>query len=107
MQLTILVGYPDNVGRRHIFCGHGHGPASYSDADKDKLEPFRFGMTYDVVFPAMTVSGNYIVYPHPDGVGPRREWKLKWVKADDGEEVSHGHNLSQEQVQIGGYCGQF
>jgi hypothetical protein len=107
MQLTVLTGYPDNVGRRHIFAGHGKGPASYNHTTKDPLERIRFQLYYDVVFPATTVSGTYTVIPIPSGVGPRVEWKLKWVKADDGDEVAAGHNLSNEEIQIGGFAGQF
>jgi|SRR5215475_7796780 len=103
----MLTGYPDNVGRRHIWCGYGNGPAHYSHQTKDPLASPRFQFYFDAVFPAVSVSGEYIVYGVAHGVGPRQEWTLKWVKAEDGEEVSNGHDLSDEQVQLAGFGGQF
>jgi hypothetical protein len=54
MQLTMLTGYPDNVGRRHIWAGYGNGPANYQQAAKDPLAQPRFQFYFDTVFPAVT-----------------------------------------------------
>jgi hypothetical protein len=107
MQLEFLIGYPDNVGRRHIWAGHGTGPANYQQAAKDPISIPKFQFYIDVLFPATTVSGTYVVYGMPSGVGPRQDWKLKWVVAATGAEVANGTNLSAQQVQLGGFGGQF
>jgi hypothetical protein len=110
MQLTMLIGYPDNVGRRHIWCGHGHGPHTYEHATKDPLEPPRFQFYFDSVFPAVSKSGNYIVYGVASGVGPRQQWRLVWkhfTGLQIGQEVAEDTNLSAEEVQLSGFGGQF
>lgn len=107
MQLTLLSGYPDNVGRRHIWCGHGKGPSSYSQANKDPLERIRLSWWYDAIIPALTTSGTYRVEGIASGVGPRQEWKLKWVVAATGAEVANGTNLSTQTVQLAGFGGQY
>jgi hypothetical protein len=107
MQLTMLTGYPDNVGRRHIWAGYGNGPANYQQAAKDPLAQPRFQFYFDTVFPAVTTSGTYIVYGIASGVGARLEWTLKWVVAATGAEVANGTNLSAQHVQLGGFGGQF
>ena len=107
MKLTLLKGYPDYVGKRQIFCGTGIGPTSYtqkaSGGDVITYPPFQNYI--DVIFPAMTLSGTYIVYPYPAAVGPRQVWALKWVTASTGAEVSAAVDLSAEKVQFGGFGG--
>jgi hypothetical protein len=107
MQLTLLHGYPDNVGRRHIWCGYGNGPANYQQATKDVLAAPRFQFYFDVIFPALTKSGTYIVYGFSTGVGARQQWALKWVTAATGVEVANATDLHLEQVQLGGFGGQY
>jgi hypothetical protein len=107
MNLTLLTGYPDNVGRRHIWCGYGSGPASYHQTTKDPITVPRFQFFIDCLFPAVSKSGTYLVYGIASGVGARQEWKLKWVTASSGAEVANGTNLSNEEVQLGGFGGQF
>lgn len=107
MQLTLLSGYPDNVGRRQIWAGYGTGPASYNATTRDPLAFPRFQFYVDVIIPAVTVSGTYIVYGIAAGVGPRQQWALKWVTAATGAEVAAATNLSAEQVQLGGFGGQY
>src|SRR4051812_11050098 len=107
MQLTLLHGYPDYVGKRVIICGSGVGPSSYVQAASggDVLSAPRFLNYFDVVFPAMTLSGTYIVYPFPTAVGARATWALKWITASTGAEVSSSTDLSAEKVQIGAFGG--
>lgn len=110
MQLELLRGYPDYVGRRMIFCGWGHGPESYDRHTHDPLANFAFQSYYDVVFPAVSSSGRFIVYGIAKGVGARLDWALKWVRAsgeDAGEEVEDEEDLSEETVQIGGFAGRY
>lgn len=110
MQLTLLSGYPDFVGRRSIWCGYGQGPEHYSRTEKDPLHVPPFSYFVDAIIPAVSSSGRYMVYGVAEGVGARQEWKLKWVKAsgeDAGEEVENNHDLSEETVQLAGFGGQF
>jgi hypothetical protein len=37
MQLTLLHGYPDLIGKRFAFVGYGTGPASYSRTTGDAI----------------------------------------------------------------------
>lgn len=104
MQLTLLNGYPDRVGRRLIFCGWGNGPLSYEDTG-DPIQLPGYANHIDIIFPAVSVSGNYQVVGQPSVQGPRAAWVLIWKNAADGSAVSAGEDLSQETVQIGGFGG--
>jgi hypothetical protein len=106
MQLTLLHGYPDMIGRRFDWCGYGNGPASYVAAG-DPLDPLPTGFSnhIDNINPAMTVSGNYIVYGKPSAGGPRADWVLIWTQA--GTPVVAGTDLSQEVVQLSGLGGKY
>lgn len=107
MQLTLLHGYPDRVGKRLIFCGSGVGPSSYvvKASGGDPISIPAFQNYADVIFPAMSLSGTYIVYPYPSAVGPRATWSLQWVTKSTGAEVSTTTDLSAEKVQLGGFGG--
>src|SRR5215475_10888898 len=102
MQLTLLNGYPDNIGRRHAWVGFGSGPESYHRHTRDPVFFPRQTFYIDVIIPALSTSGDYMVYGVAHGVGPRLDWALKWVDAESGEEVSEHEDLSEETVQIGG-----
>lgn len=114
MVVNLIEGlYPDFVGRRQIFAGSGNGPASYvTGGDPTTLSNPR--LYIDVLFGGvMTVSGNYVVYAVPSGVGIRQTWKLVWFHTTTvgggvvGAQATAAANLSVEQIQIGGFCGQF
>lgn len=77
MQLTLLHGYPDLVGKRSIFCGYGSGPASYVQTG-DAVTTGQYGYYIDAIFEATTVSGSYAVTFQPSGFGPRATWKAIW-----------------------------
>src|SRR5271170_1598144 len=107
MQLTLLHGYPDLIGKREAWCGYGSGPASYVQVTTlgggDPLSVPVFQEYIDIAFPAMTKSGTYIVYPVPVTTGIRPTWRLKWITASSGAEVAAATNLSTESVQIAGF----
>ena len=114
MQLTFLHGYPDYIGKRFAFCGFGKGPKSYAvktgsastaEGGGDVVQIPRFQNYFDIIFPAMSLSGTYLVYPYPVASGPRQTWSLKWVTASTGAEVSAATDLSAETVQLGGFGG--
>lgn len=128
MQLELLSGYPDNIGRRHAWVGFGTGPTSYQQATKDIIFFPRQTFYIDAIIPALSynpttgVIGTYIVYGVPaplgplapngvaagvSGVGPRLVWALKWCLASSGAEVANGTNLSGQQVQLAGFGGQY
>jgi hypothetical protein len=111
MVLNVLYGlYPDFVGRRAIIVGNGTGPALYvtgGDTVTLNLPNYYIDALAGEV---LTVSGNYYVRPIPSAVGPRAVWKLKWYYATGASantEVTASTVLSSEQLQIGGFCGQF
>jgi len=108
MQLTLLRGYPDFVGKRATFVGWENGPASYSQATGDVVTLPQRNYYIDAVNGGATnsVSGNFYVRSQSSGVGPRMTWALIWYTSL-GVQVANGVNLSAEQVQIGGNCGQY
>lgn len=107
MQVTLLHGYPDYIGKRLAICGYGTGPKSYVQlaSGGDVVQFPRFQNYVDILFPAMSKSGTYIAYPFPTMVGARAVWALKWVTASTGAEVGAAVDLSAESVQIGGFGG--
>ncbi len=109
MQLTLLHGYPDYIGKRQAICGYGTGPKSYVQAASggDQVVQPRFQNYFDVLFPAMSLSGTYIVYPFPKAKGARQTWALMWVTRTTGAEVAASTDLSGETVQLGGFSGDF
>ncbi len=78
MYLKVQQGYPDLVGRRLIFCGAAAGPSSYDPTAGDVVEPFAYNNYIDLMFPVISVSGNYEVKFQPSHTGPRATWKAFW-----------------------------
>jgi hypothetical protein len=78
MQLTLLKGYPDFVGKRAIWCGYGNGPSSLAAAgDPIALPLYEWyidGMAGDFI----SVSTTYGVVGVPSAVGARASWVLVW-----------------------------
>jgi hypothetical protein len=117
MQLTLLKGYPDFVGKRATFAGFGNGPASYvqfvaatAPAAGTGGDPFTLPMPnyyIDALGGATSVSGTYYVRAVSSGVGARQKWVLVWYVAATNAQVGAGVPLSAEQLQIGGLCGQY
>ena len=106
MQLTLLKGYPDFVGRRSVFAGYGNGPASYNHTNGDPIAIPWPNWYIDAVGSGVSVSGTYYVEGRPSGVGARQKWALQWFLTAGGP-VTDGTNLAGEQVQFGGNCGQY
>ena len=109
MQLTLLHGYPDNIGRRAAFVGWGAGPASYVQAASggDVVTVPRFQFYIDFLDGNLSVSKTYYIQAFPTGIGARQTWALKWAVAATNVEVGAGVNLSAERVQLGGFGGQY
>lgn len=106
MQLTLLKGYPDLMGRRRAFAGYGNGPSSYPSGGDPLVLP-GYESYLDAVFGGVSVSGTYFVASRPAGVGPRQAWYVKWFASSTGAEVSPGTDLSAESIQIGGFWGEY
>jgi hypothetical protein len=108
MQLTLLHGYPDAIGRRKVIVGFGTGPASYLGgvANGDALTGLPFQWYTDAVLgPVVSVSGNYIAIPQISGVGARQTIKLRYFAFAAGSpaigaEVGNATNLSAEKFQV-------
>lgn len=109
MQITLLHGYPDAIGRRKVVVGFGVGPTSYTGgvAGGDAITGLPFQWYTDAVIndPIVSVSGNYIAIAQPGGVGPRQTWKLRYfafaaTSPAIGAEVTNATNLSAEKFQI-------
>lgn len=107
MNITLQHGYPDYVGKRQILCGSAIGPTSYSQTTGDPVALNRFQTYIDVLFPAYTVSKTYLVLFYPNTTGPRATWTAKWYTAAGMTEVSNLTNLSAEQLQVGGFGGDY
>lgn len=107
MQVNLLHGYPDVIGKRFAWCGFLNGPKSYTTGGIIVTLP-GFQNYIDIVFASgFAVSGNYYVDPIQVTVGPRATWKLIWTVASTDAEVAPGTDLSAEQVQLGGLGGQY
>jgi len=107
MQVTLLKGYPDRVGKRFVWAGFGTGPSSYATGG-DSVDLGLFQNYIDSIDSSgiLTVSGTYIVRAIPSLGGPRATWKLKWYAASSPQtEVTAATNLSAETVMISGKGG--
>ena len=81
MNITLLKGYPDFIGKRAAWAGFGSGPSSYATGGDPIALPLA-NYYIDTIFSSVyTVSGNYQVIPIASGVGARQTWKLKWLPA--------------------------
>lgn len=106
MQLTLLSGYPDLVGRRQDFVGYGVGPSSYSQTTGDLVNTFQYGGYYDKVEnTAQDPTGTYYAQARPSFNGPRAVWSLHWIVVATGAEVANGVNLSTFSLMVSGKCG--
>jgi len=81
VNVTLLKGYPDFIGKRQAWAGYGNGPASYVQGGDPLILP-QYGAYLDTIdSSSLSVSQNYSVVGLPSGVGPRKSWKLKWLYA--------------------------
>jgi hypothetical protein len=118
MQLKLFSGYPDNVGRRHTFCGQGFGPAAgvYIPFNEttlhggDPVQPVRFQWYFDSIWPTIAndeqAGISYLIWPIPLGPGPRNQWVLKYTLTT-GVQIGAGLDLSHLNVILAGFGGQY
>lgn len=115
MQLTMLKGYPDYIGKRKAFCAYGSGPVSYPNTGTTIGDPVIFptyGNYIDSIASSgvLTTDGTYIVFFQPQAVGARQTWIARWFAFTNtgvGSEATNGTNLSSKNLQVSGLCGQY
>jgi hypothetical protein len=78
MQLTLLHGYPDFMGKRKAFVGFGAGPVSLP-AGGDVIQFPTYGNYIDWVSDGVSIDGLYQVTARPSATGPRAIWALYWA----------------------------
>src|SRR5215469_180439 len=86
MQITLLHGYPDVVGRRRIYVANGVGPTSYTQwasgtppTGGDAITGLPF-QTYIDSIPGIAIStdGTTIAIPQAYGIGTRQTWVFRY-----------------------------
>ena len=108
MQLTLLPGYPDMIGRRRDFVGYGSGPTSYNPTTGDPLSAVGYETYFDIVNDTpQDPTGTYYAKARPNVVGPRATWSLHWFVVSSGAEVGSTIDLSAISLQVGGKMGQY
>ena len=105
MQLTLLPGYPDRVGKRLVWAGYGKGPASYATGGDPIALPGFQNYIDSIQSGGLSVSGTYYVRAIPSVGGIRPTWKLVWIVASTNAQVANATDLSAETIQLGGLGG--
>ena len=112
MQVTLLHGYPDMVGRRRLIVANGVGPTSYTQynattgAGGDGISGLPFQFYIDSI-PGIAVStdGTTVAIPMITAVGARQTWKFRYYNFANtspaiGAEVTAATNLSTKSFQF-------
>lgn len=108
MQLSLLKGYPDLIGRRQAFCGSGAGPSSYSQTTGDVVAVTGYEKYFDIVHNTpQDPTGTYYAQARPSAVGPRATWSLHWFVVSTGAEVADSTDLSTYSLQVDGLMGEY
>ncbi len=81
MQLTLLPGYPDLIGRRFAWVANGNGPASYVQGGDPTQLPTSHTYIDTITSDVPSISGNYTVIAAQSYAGQRPTWKIKWIYA--------------------------
>ena len=79
MQLTLLKGYPDSIGKRFAWAGYGSGPLAYNPLTGDPIAFPRYNNYIDAIQTATSASGNYQAQAVPLAVGNRPTFALFYV----------------------------
>ncbi len=106
MQLTLLNGYPDLIGRRQAFVGYGNGPSNYTAGADDPVVIPGFERYIDAIAGGViSTDGTTVAIAHPSGHGARQTWNLQYYVASSMAQASG--NLSAKVFQVGGWCGEY
>lgn len=106
MQITLLNGYPDFMGRRMAFAGYGNGPSNYTAGADDPITVPGYERYIDsVAGGVISTDGTTVAMAHPSGYGPRQTWNLQYYVASSMAQASG--DLSGKVFQIGGFFGNY
>lgn len=119
MQVTLLHGYPDLVGRRRMYTAFGVGPTSYVQygvgppvVGGDVLTGLPFQTYIDSLQGAYSSDGTIFAMPIPNATGPRQTWRFRYFNVSAstpgiGAEVTAATNLSTKNFQFFFIGGQY
>lgn len=108
MQLTLLKGYPDLIGRRQAFCGTGTGPAIYNATTGDPVIVPGYERYIDIVLEVpQDPTGTYYAVARPSLAGARATWSLFYYNASNSTAVGNATNLSAVSFVIAGFMGEY
>ncbi len=108
MQLTLLKGYPDLIGRKQVVVGFGNGPKPYSQANGDPVTIPGYERYIEMLFGGvMSTDKSTIAIAQPGGYGPRQTWSLFYYVASSNARVSDAADLSALVFQIGGITSEY
>lgn len=109
MQLTLLKGYPDLIGRRQAICGYGTGPAVYNSTTGDIVTIPGYERYIDALFGGvLDTTGAIIAYARPSGSGARQTWALFYATASSGAALANSSTAAAGLTfQIGGFVGEY
>ena len=118
MQITLLHGYPDMIGRRRVIAAFASGPSSYTQfaagppvtgGDPIQGLPFQFYID-DMLGAALSTDGTIMAIFQPLAVGPRVTWIARYfafTSSGLGAEQNTGTNLSAKKFQMSMLCGSY
>lgn len=118
MQLTLLHGYPDMIGRRRVIAASATGPTSYTQfaagppvtgGDSIQGLPFQFYID-DMLGAALSTDGTTMAIFQPLGTGARQTWIVRYfafTSSGLGAESNTGTNLSTKKFQVSMLCGTY
>lgn len=106
MQVNLIPGYPDRIGKRFAWAGFVTGPTSYNPVTGDLLTLPGFQNYIDSCSFGFDSNRLFMVIAIPNAAGKRPTWVLHWYNIF-GVEVLAGVNLSAVQVQLFGFGGTY
>lgn len=108
MQLTMLKGYPDLIGRRQAFVGTAVGPASYNATAGDVVAAPGYERYIDSILDvSQDPTGTYNGQARPSVAGGRATWTVHYYLVSSGAEVGNGVNLSAFNFTVAGFMGEY
>lgn len=109
MQLTLLKGYPDLIGRRQAFCGTGTGPAIYNATTGDPVIVPGYERYIDIVLEVpQDPTGAFYAVARPTLAGARASWALHYFIASTSVEVANNStSLAAINFVVAGFMGEY
>jgi hypothetical protein len=109
MQLTLLKGYPDLIGRRQAICGYGTGPAVYNNVTGDVITIPGYERYIDAIFGGvLDTTGVILAHAKPSGSGARQTWALFYTTLSTGLPLANASTAASGLIfQVGGFAGEY